>query len=556
MTVRVPYAGEASILARLDPAAQEAPGESVWELRPFHRPNATYDLVATPTRPDWRADPDALDALERIRSHPSVERVKSRGHVVLVRLADGCVAEAGEALDSDPDSSGDVFLGGRHVVHYCDPNACKALHTGHLRNLAIGNALVAALTEAGATVESRSAVADCGRNMAEAMAGVAAWRSAGVPRSPGEKGDHFVAQRYREYVGEHTPDAAEATDVPIAREVVMHNDEADRLLSRLLRDEPDALELWHEVRALVIDGHVDTLERLGIRFDRLISERDLVQPARDLAAQAMADGTFDRRDDGMVVYRTGREDFELLPMLRGDDAPTQHLRSVAYWALAEDDLSDATSVQICGDEWQPHTVCIPGVVEGFLTGDDAPHPTVDVLHGMVTTDGAVVTSSRASAEPIDRLLDGLVERVERERDGGASVTVDVEGAAAAVALGYFLTKPLASRIELKPSLLLSRKDSLGWALAEAAGRFDPDRASAEPAPDHVGYRFAVVQSQLLSIHLRRVVDQMDPTPLARFLHHFSRWYLELSSDDRRPLDRTAATLVRRGARSLGLQGAT
>ncbi len=62
------------------------------------------------------------------------------------------------------------------ALNFWDANSTKALHIGHLRNLALGNALGAALTEAGGKVERRSIICDVGRSMGEAMAGVVAQR--------------------------------------------------------------------------------------------------------------------------------------------------------------------------------------------------------------------------------------------------------------------------------------------------------------------------------------------------------------------------------------------
>ncbi len=58
------------------------------------------------------------------------------------------------------------------LVQFWDANATKALHVGHLRNLAIGNAVASALAQAGGQVERRSLISDAGRSMGEAMAGV------------------------------------------------------------------------------------------------------------------------------------------------------------------------------------------------------------------------------------------------------------------------------------------------------------------------------------------------------------------------------------------------
>ena len=95
----------------------------------------------------------------------------------------------------------DLAHGQRFSVQFWDANATKALHVGHLRNLAIGNALAAALSQAGAQVERRSLISDAGRSMGEAMAGVMkSGRHAQAWPDKNEKSDHFVGCCYAEYV--------------------------------------------------------------------------------------------------------------------------------------------------------------------------------------------------------------------------------------------------------------------------------------------------------------------------------------------------------------------
>jgi hypothetical protein len=67
------------------------------------------------------------------------------------------------------------------------------------------------------------------------------------------------------------------------------------------------------------------------------------------------------------------------------------------------------------------------------------------------------------------------------------------------------------------------------------------------------YRFAVVQSELHRRHLRIAVERLDPGPLARYVVHFARWYLE--RDRSEPVQRVVHTLLARGARGLGLEEA-
>ncbi|HET7573826.1 MAG TPA: hypothetical protein VFJ99_01785, partial [Solirubrobacterales bacterium] len=97
------------------------------------------------------------------------------------------------------------------------------------------------------------------------------------------------------------------------------------------------------------------------------------------------------------------------------------------------------------------------------------------------------------------------------------------------------------------------EQSLGWDLARARARNGNGSAAAaapQPAQDP-DYRFAVVQSEMYRRHLMQAVERLDVSPLAKYVAHLSRWYLEA---DREPhvQDAIQAALAQ-GARGLGLE---
>jgi hypothetical protein len=124
-----------------------------------------------------------------------------------------------------------------------------------------------------------------------------------------------------------------------------------------------------------------------------------------------------------------------------------------------------------------------------------------------------------------------------------------------VALGYFLMHTNTKPLDFEPEKLLREEQSLGWDLARARAHNGngSGTAAAEPAEDP-DYRFAVVQSEMYRRHLMQAVERLDVSPLARYVAHLSRWYLE---SDREPhvQEATQAALAR-GARGLGLEATT
>jgi hypothetical protein len=513
-----------------------------------------------------------------------VQEIDRDGEGVALRLHDSWIETTGAALEAGGSAEAtlsDLSHGQRFSVQFWDANATKALHVGHLRNLATGNALAAALAQAGGQVERRSLISDAGRSMGEAMAGVMnSGRHASSLSDGDEKSDHFVGLCYADYVASGSSFTGEELEHPedsLTRELTLRNDAADELLKRVLCGERDALELWYKTRAWVISGQRKTLARLGVAFDRVFFESDFLAEAAELTASGLRDGRLERREDGVVVYATGLRDFEEFPLVRADGLPTQHMRALAYW-MAAPELAGTTSMQVCGTEWVSHVTCrrklmyelLPngngtgtggtgtggtgtgGAGAGGVNGNGAMHPTHDIFNGMVARQKRAMASSEGAllidelTEWIDAQIDADPARHEVRRAHPAP-----ERIAAQVALGFFLPHAVAPRIDFEPERLLREEESLGWDLVRA-------RAHSGIAPSNGGrpaedpdYRFAVVQSELYRRYLRLAAQRLDVRPLAHYLKHLARWHLERDRSEH--VQRVIETLLDRSARGLGLE---
>ncbi len=547
-----------------------AESDARWAMRAPRRPQERFDVKLVPRLPGWREDPASLAELERIAAEPWTSAVVHDDDGVRLRLDDtwletvGAMLEAGGCAET---TLADLARGRRYSVQFWDANATKALHVGHLRNLAIGNALAAALAQAGGQVERRSLISDAGRAMGEAMAGVmACGRHARSWPDGDEKSDHFVGECYAEYVAAAGPLAGADAELEdsLTRELSLRGDAADALLRRVMSGDREALELWYKTRAWVIAGQRRTLARLGVAFDRVFFESDFFADAAELRDTGLRDGRLQRRADGAVIYATGLEDFEELPLVRSDGVPTQHMRSLAYW-LAAPELQGTTSMQVCGTEWVSHVTGRRKLMDELLrrrngdagaagngSGEPEIHPTHDIFNGMVAQQKRALASSEG-ALLIDDLLDALDARIDASPRLHAvrRAHPTPERIASQVALGYFLSYPVAPRIDFDPERLLQDGESLGWDMARARARRNhgPLR-TGRPAED-LDYRFAVVQAELYRRYLRLAVGRLDVGPLALYLKHLARWYMERERAE--PVERIAQTLLDRSARGLGLE---
>jgi arginyl-tRNA synthetase len=549
-----------------------------WAARSPYGPDDGRDLMLVPRVRGWTEDPASREALDRIAADPAVEEIVEHAKGVDVRLADDWIEARGEALEpgADPGANRDLAAGERYAVYFWGANTTKALHVGHLRNLALGNALAAGLRVGGAKVESRSLICDVGRSMGEAMAGVVASGRAdddlAAENGNGEKSDHFVGLCYAEYVKSGRDDLGDdGAEDSVARESSVYDDKADELMMRVLAGDQRALELWSKTRAWVISGQRKTLSRLGVPFDKVIFESDYLPEVAELANLGLREGMLRRREDGMVIYPTEREELEEMPLVRSDGLPTQHMRALAYWSAASE-LDDFTSLQVCGTEWVSHVTCRRQLLDVLATARSNGHPnpvtngngrggppTHDVFHGMVARTGEAVSSSKEGALLIDDLVEWAEDQLltNPELAEVRAAHPQPERIAARLVVAWFLLQPTAKRIEFEPELLFETERSLGWDIvrAQAARSLVPigggacgGARSGAKDPD---YRFAIVQAELFRRHLGSVVGDLDPLALARYLSHFARWH---AAGDHSPrVDAIVQAVLDEGVRGLGLE---
>ncbi len=541
-----------NLLDRLDAAiAAHDAGDALVSLVPF-RP-APVDVRLEPRDPRWLATAPGRRARAALATSDEP---------LGLRFDDAELARLGAALERGvPDALATrmVAAGRRWVVNFGDPNATKALHVGHLRNVAIGNAVASAAEALGADVVRQSRVGDFGRSMGEAMAGYLEHGGGRTPERDGVKGDRLIGACYLRYV-QGLPDAARTPDADagdghgdaaLSRERVLHRDAADELLERLRCGDPSATRLFEQVRAWVLDGHEQTYARLGVRVDRTLFESDYLGHAEALAREALAAGVIERGSGAATVYPTGEEAYPQLLLHRRDGFPTQHLRYVATYDATRPLLSGARSVAVFGSEWRGLIRACDALLRRLRPGEEI-HPTDNLMHEMVLGEGGdAVKSSGGGALLADDLLDrvagaGAVAGLAR-RHGG-----DPEELARIALLGAFLGRPLQQRVTLVPDQLLDPRRNAGWSLAQAWARACDPRHDGEPDPDpgDPGYRFVLVQSQRHRRLLERSVEQLDLLPFVRFHYHLSRWFAAAQATPR--VARALRGVLGEGLAALGL----
>jgi len=521
---------------------------------PILREGQRADVSAIALRPE--AAPPALEALSADPGIASVEQEGSQRF--LMRFADERIAATGAGLEAGrlPGmETDDLRAGERAVVDFCDPNATKALHVGHLRNIALGQAVTHALRAGGVQAERQSHIGDAGRSMGEAMAGYRRYAEPRTPAQAGVKGDRFVGELYARYAREEGPPAeVHDHDAPVARDLDERDDLAQQLLSGVEREDPDAVALWRTVRDWAVEGQNETLARLGVQFERILYDSQRTQTSKQVAQLGIERGVFIREPRGTIAYRTGDDSYPVMPLTRADGFPTHHLRVVAMWRDMMIELQGADLIHLSGDEWKAHVIHAEELLTA-LEPELRVLPSLHIVHGMVSSEvDGELSSSKGTAQLVDELLDELAARPEvlaLAREGEPLVSAD--DLVAIAVLGFCLDKPVHKGLVM-PSVehFLDPDHNTGWRIARAWAKAweAANDGPADPAPEDADYRHIVLQAQIHRRNLAVALGDLDLLKYLRYVGHLSGWYLDGERDAR--VGRVMRAILVCGLGALGL----
>ena len=504
----------------------------------------------------WRDDPAGKRLEAHLASIPEAASVRAKGKRLTIRFSDDLIAAFGEALElgqpvgmlSPPISDESV------LIDFYGANATKALHVGHLRNLAIGNGLAAAFSAAGARVTTMSLSGDVGRQISEAMAGYKLYRDGQDPVAADMKPDHFVGAGYTDYVREFDQTGeASAADAPIAREIEISNDLAQEYMQRWHAGDHEIRALWEKIRGWAIAGQGPTLQRLGVKIDRLLYESEIIDRHPQILEEGIDSGILKRDDDGSVVYETGKIEYPFIVLLRRDGIPTWHLRDPICLGMLLRESADEIDryIQFCGDEWMPAMAVYREILARLRPGPFNDVHTIQ-FHGMVTLGGSKIKSTGVRQPRIDDLLDRVIESQQMVRLVERYGALEPLSLARIVLLGHFVSRSPEAAIEFVEDHFVQDRHAHGWLLARAWCRANGDVAGSQSDPDPAApsYRFAVMQSQRFRRSLADTVASHDPSKLSKYLVMLCRWYLDTRADRR--IDRLMRTILQVGLGSLGL----
>ena len=334
-------------------------------------------------------------------------------------------------------------------VEYSSPNTNKTLHVGHLRNMAIGEAVSNITKNAGAEVFRLNLFNDRGILISKAMIGYEKFGKGKSPKDLGVKGDKFVGDLYVKFSKESkaNPDLEE--------------DAKEKLRLWEAGDEK-TLELWKKLNEWVYEGMNETFSKFGLcEADKSYYESEIYKEGRELVESGLRDGVFSKKDDAVVIDLVSESLGEKV-FLRGDGTSVYITQDLF---LAEKKIKDFdldSSYYVVGSDQEYHFKVLFSVLEKLGFKKDWRH----LSYGMVSLPSGKMSSREGTAVGADDLIEETVKIAKKGILDRASDKIDdLEERALKIALAaikYALLKvDIHKRIIFDASRALSFEGDTG-----------------------------------------------------------------------------------------------
>jgi arginyl-tRNA synthetase len=271
-------------------------------------------------------------------------------------------------------------------IEFPSPNTNKALHVGHMRNMAIGCAVTNLCELVGDKVVVLNLFNDRGILICKAMMG---YEMYGKGKKPGkENGDAFVGDFYVQFSKESEKD--KKLD-ELAQEKLKKWEEGDK----------ETLALWKKMNSWTYSGMEKTFKKFGLKkAEKNYYESEIYLNGKEIISEGLKKGIFQKREDGAVHINLESEGFGDKVLLRNDGTAV-YMTTDLYLAKKKiDDFKLDSSYYVVGCDQEYHFKVLFNILEKLGLKKDWKH----LSYGMVVLPEGKMSSRQGNAVSAEGLI--------------------------------------------------------------------------------------------------------------------------------------------------------
>ena len=442
------------------------------------------------------------------------------------------------------------------MVEYSSPNTNKPLHLGHLRNNFLGHSVSLILEAAGYKVVKSNLVNDRGIHICKSMVAYQHFGNGETPESSGIKGDHLVGKYYVAFDKAYRQQIAELVQGGMEKETAEKEaaiyKEAQDMLLRWEKNEPETVALWEKLNGWVYQGFEATYKRMGVAFDHMYKESQTYLLGKDIVDEGLEKEVFYKRDNGSVWANLTNDGYDEKLVLRADGTSVYITQDLGTADLKFKDYGASKSVYVVGNEQDYHFAVLFKMLEKL--GRPYAPGLYHLSYGMVDLPTGKMKSREGTVVDADDLMQEMVDTAESTTKALGKIEGLTEQEAAELydtlalgALKYYLLKvdpkkrmlfnpeesiefhgntgPFIQYTHARIAAILRKANQLGLSSQEAA------LPAEVPALHDTESQLIYLASQYPA-RVEEAAAQYEPSIIAQYVYdlakEYNRFYTELS----------------------------
>lgn len=282
-------------------------------------------------------------------------------------------------------------------IEYPAPNTNKALHIGHLRNMAIGESVSKICEAVGNKVFHLNLFNDRGILISKSMIGYERFGGGKTPESEGIKGDKFVGDFYVKF-------SKESQDNPELEEL------AKEKLRLWENGDRNTLELWKKMNDWTYSGIQETFDKFGLsRIEKNYYESEMYKGGKGIVEDGLKSGLFFKKEDGAVAINLENEKLGEKILLRKDGTSVYITTDLFLAEQKVNDFDLDSSYYIVGSDQEYHFKVLFSILDKLGIKKDWKH----FSYGMISLPSGKMKSRLGNAPSADDVIDETVELAEK-----------------------------------------------------------------------------------------------------------------------------------------------
>ena len=298
--------------------------------------------------------------------------------------------------------------------------------------MTLGNAVSRILSFQGNKVHPVNIINDRGIHICQSMLAYQKW---GKNKKPNKKGDHFVGDYY----------------VLFAKKVKENEDlqkEAQELLLKWERDDPETKALWQKMSTWVLKGFAETYKRFGVKFEKEYFESQYYEKGKALVNEGLKKKIFVKDHTGAVLVPLEKYKLSDKVLLRGDETSLYITQDMYLASLRHDDYKFDKMIYVVASEQQLHFQQLFKILE--LLKKPYANKMYHLSYGLVHLPSGRMKSREGTVVDADDIMDevaGIAAKEVKKRHQDLSKT-EIEKRAELISQGaikFFLLRTDAAR---------------------------------------------------------------------------------------------------------------